>query len=151
MKPANVLLSAEGVPKLADFNVSMAGSAGRAGAAATLGGSIGYMAPEHLAAIGGMPGSTPDDVAEAADLYSLAVLLWELARDDDSARPEGSQEAETSGTAEAAGDDDEGGDAGDGDHPPQMLVAVSDKMKSKGKQAAACQEKDQSVHLFMLP
>ena len=35
--------------------------------------------------------------------------------------------------------------------PPQMLVAVSDKMKSKGRQSAACQDKDQSVHLFMLP
>ncbi len=36
VKPANVLLSAEGIPKLADFNVSFAGAAGRAGAAATL-------------------------------------------------------------------------------------------------------------------
>lgn len=78
VKPANVLLSAEGIPKLADFNVSFAGAAGRAGAAATLGGSIGYMAPEHLAAIGGLPGTSPDDVSERADLYSLAVLLWEL-------------------------------------------------------------------------
>jgi len=43
VKPANVLLSAEGVPKLADFNVSFAGAAGRAGAAANLGGSIGYI------------------------------------------------------------------------------------------------------------
>lgn len=34
---------------------------------------------------------------------------------------------------------------------PQMLVAVSDKMKSKGRQSAACQDKDQSVHLFTLP
>ena len=34
---------------------------------------------------------------------------------------------------------------------PQMLVAVSDKMKSKGRQSASCQEKDQSVHLFTLP
>ncbi|TWT97907.1 Serine/threonine-protein kinase PrkC [Botrimarina colliarenosi] len=78
VKPANVLISAEGIPKLADFNVSFAGAAGRAGAAATLGGSIGYMAPEHLAAIGGLPGTDPSDVAERADLYSLAVLLWEL-------------------------------------------------------------------------
>jgi len=39
----------------------------------------------------------------------------------------------------------------DGDKAPQMLVAVSDKMKSKGKQAATCFEKDQSVHLFTLP
>ncbi len=78
VKPANVLMSAEGVPKLADFNVSMAGAAGRAGAAATLGGSIGYMAPEHLAAIGGLPGTDVSDVAEKADIYSLAVLLWEM-------------------------------------------------------------------------
>ena len=34
---------------------------------------------------------------------------------------------------------------------PQMLVAVSDKMKSKGRQAASCFEKDQSMHLFALP
>src|SRR5690606_33457878 len=52
VKPANVLLSAEGIPKLADFNVSFAGAAGRAGAAAMFGGSIGYMAPEHLRMIG---------------------------------------------------------------------------------------------------
>lgn len=78
VKPANVLLSAEGVPKLADFNVSFAGSAGRAGAAASLGGSIGYMAPEHLTAIGGLPGGDPAKVVEPADFYSLAVLLWEL-------------------------------------------------------------------------
>jgi hypothetical protein len=37
-----------------------------------------------------------------------------------------------------------------GDAPP-MLVAVSDKMKSKGAQAAVCAEKDQSIHLFTLP
>lgn len=78
VKPANVLITAEGLPKLADFNVSFAGAAGRAGAAATLGGSIGYMAPEHLAAIGGLDDSDPAEVTERADLYSLSVLLWEL-------------------------------------------------------------------------
>ena len=43
-----------------------------------------------------------------------------------------------------------GGKMGEGG-TPQMLVAVSDKMKSKGRQSAACQDKDQSVHLFTLP
>ena len=78
VKPANVLLTAEGIPKLADFNVSFAGAAGRAGAAATFGGSIGYMAPEHLRAIN--PGSIEPttQVGRHADLYSLAILLWEL-------------------------------------------------------------------------
>ncbi|TWU66267.1 Serine/threonine-protein kinase PrkC [Crateriforma conspicua] len=78
VKPANVLLTAEGVPKLADFNVSFAGAAGRAGAAANFGGSIAYMAPEHLHAV---RTCDPDDqkrVGTAADFYSLAVMLWEL-------------------------------------------------------------------------
>ena len=32
-----------------------------------------------------------------------------------------------------------------------MIMAVSDKMKSKGKQDFRCFEKDQSVHVFVLP
>lgn len=78
VKPANVLLSAEGVPKLADFNVSFSGSAGRAGAASSFGGSIGYMAPEHLRAISATALDQPEEVGPKADLYSLAILLWEL-------------------------------------------------------------------------
>jgi len=78
VKPANVLLTAEGIPKLADFNVSFAGVAGRAVAAATFGGSIAYMSPEHLRAIGCPGGSETHQVGPTADLYSLAILLWEL-------------------------------------------------------------------------
>jgi hypothetical protein len=38
-------------------------------------------------------------------------------------------------------------------NPPHndMIMAVSDKMKSKGKQSFTCFEHDQSVHVFMLP
>lgn len=32
-----------------------------------------------------------------------------------------------------------------------MIIAVSDKMKSKGKQDYRCFDKDQSVHVFVLP
>lgn len=78
VKPANVLLSADGVPKLADFNVSFSGGAGRAGAARSFGGSIGYMAPEHLRAISATALSQPEEVGPRADLYSLAILLWEM-------------------------------------------------------------------------
>ncbi len=78
VKPANVLLTAEGIPKLADFNVSLAGAAGRAGAAATFGGSIAYMSPEHLMAIDCRRRFGPVEVGQPADFYSLAVLLWEL-------------------------------------------------------------------------
>jgi len=34
---------------------------------------------------------------------------------------------------------------------PEMIMAVSDKMKSKGKQDFKCFDKDQSVHVFVLP
>jgi hypothetical protein len=33
----------------------------------------------------------------------------------------------------------------------EMLMAVSDKMKSKGRQDFRCQEKDQSIHAFVIP
>ena len=78
VKPANVLLTAEGIPQLADFNVSFAGAAGRAGAAACFGGSIGYMAPEHLRALSAEQNGSSSDVKARADLFSLSVLLWEL-------------------------------------------------------------------------
>lgn len=45
-----------------------------------------------------------------------------------------------------AGGDDEGEGS-----PPQVLVAVSDKMKGHGKQPYNCLEKDQSFHLFAIP
>ena len=39
----------------------------------------------------------------------------------------------------------------DTEKSPQMLVAVSDKMKSRGRQPASCFDKDQSVHRFSMP
>ncbi|MEM8912002.1 MAG: serine/threonine-protein kinase [Planctomycetota bacterium] len=81
VKPANVLLTAEGIPKLADFNVSMATPTvpddGDDTIGGSLGGSIGYMSPEHLNAIMRRD-ADPTSVAEPADLYSMAVMLWEL-------------------------------------------------------------------------
>lgn len=83
VKPANILLTAEGIPQLADFNVSIAEVVDRSGGQAALGGSIGYMSPEHLRAMipstrNPVDSSASNDVREPADLYSLGVLLWEL-------------------------------------------------------------------------
>lgn len=77
IKPANVLLSGDGIPKLADFNVSSAAHLDANEVASTLGGSVAYMAPEHLRSLTGKA-FVAEPVAEPADVYSLAVVLWEL-------------------------------------------------------------------------
>lgn len=78
VKPANVLISAEGAPKLVDFNISFNSKLDGATPAAYFGGSLAYMSPEQLEAC------NPAHAREAAELdgridqYSLAVVLWEL-------------------------------------------------------------------------
>jgi eukaryotic-like serine/threonine-protein kinase len=73
LKPANVLLTDEGQPMLLDFNlaedVKAAGAAG-----ARVGGTLPYMAPEHLAAYQGQPAT----VDARSDIYALGVILYEL-------------------------------------------------------------------------
>jgi tetratricopeptide (TPR) repeat protein len=73
VKPANILITDEGLPMLLDFNV--AEDVRQHGAsAALLDGTLPYMAPEHLAALRG------DDVTvdARADVYSLGIVLFEL-------------------------------------------------------------------------
>jgi hypothetical protein len=79
LKPANVLLTADGEPLLADFNVGCCSKLDGAGPAAVFGGSLGYMAPEHLEAFDPAHPRPPEAVDGRADLYGLAVTLWELA------------------------------------------------------------------------
>ncbi len=72
LKPANILMTDEGQPMLLDFNLSE-DSRVHSGAAAAVGGTLPYMAPEHLEALRG--GASPD---ARSDLYSLGVILYEL-------------------------------------------------------------------------
>lgn len=76
LKPANVLLTDEGRPMLLDFNLSDDTKA-RAGGAekAKFGGTLPYMAPEHIAAFASDGGSPVD---ERSDIFSLGVMLYEL-------------------------------------------------------------------------
>ncbi len=78
VKPANILLGADGVPILSDFGlVRMQGAAVAAAAEARTrltmaGGMLGtpeYMAPEQIES---------SDVGPAADIYALAVILYEM-------------------------------------------------------------------------
>jgi serine/threonine protein kinase len=79
IKPANVLLAADGQPMLLDFH--LARSALQAGTTAPerLGGTPAYMAPEQRAALREVPGSglIMETVDGRADIYSLGALLYE--------------------------------------------------------------------------
>lgn len=78
IKPANVLLTADGEPLLADFNLGFCSKLEGAGPAAFFGGSLPYMAPEHLEAFNPAHPRSPETLDGRADVYSLAVTLWEL-------------------------------------------------------------------------
>ncbi|WP_280236893.1 serine/threonine-protein kinase [Nocardia cyriacigeorgica] len=78
VKPANVLLTAEGIPKLADFNISFSGNVSGASPVAYFGGSLAYMSPEQLSVVHPERPAAAADLDTRSDLFSLAVVLWEL-------------------------------------------------------------------------
>ena len=75
IKPGNILLTPYGRPMLADFNVAFDRTRHK-GEDVHFGGTLAYMAPEHRAMMFGLPGGTVD---ERCDIYSLGVVLHELA------------------------------------------------------------------------
>ena len=77
VKPANVLMAAEGLPKLADFNISFSKLDG-ATPAGYFGGSLAYMSPEQLEACDPSHPRQPEELDGRSDVYSLGVMLWEL-------------------------------------------------------------------------
>lgn len=80
LKPSNVLIAGDGTPMLLDFNLATVRRIRTAeeGTRAMLGGTLPYMAPEHLDAFH-PKGTTPADaVGEAADLYALGLILFEM-------------------------------------------------------------------------
>ena len=78
MKPANVLLTAEGIPKLADFNISFNSADGGQRPGDAFGGSLAYMSPEQLCACHTALGGDVANVREASDIYSLGLVLIEM-------------------------------------------------------------------------
>ncbi|WP_422615776.1 protein kinase domain-containing protein [Nocardia jejuensis] len=78
VKPANILLTAEGVPKLADFNISFSRNLDNDSPVAYFGGSLSYMSPEQLEACHPGQAVTAADLDTRADIFSLGVVLWEL-------------------------------------------------------------------------
>lgn len=78
LKPANVLLAADGQPKLADFNVSFHSVKDSEESAVILGGSLAYMSPEQLEAYNPDHSRTVSTLDDRSDLYSLGITLYEL-------------------------------------------------------------------------
>src|SRR5207245_6301118 len=74
LKPANVLLTDEGQPMLLDFNLAADAQHCANAAAAAVGGTLPYMAPEHLKAFRGC--KQPLDACSY--LSSLRVTLHAL-------------------------------------------------------------------------
>jgi eukaryotic-like serine/threonine-protein kinase len=73
IKPANVLLAPDGQARLLDFNVSLEQRC--TSKESRVGGTIAYMAPEHLIAV---QGAGTLHVDERSDIYSLGVVLFEM-------------------------------------------------------------------------
>jgi serine/threonine protein kinase/lipoprotein NlpI len=79
LKPSNVLLASDGVPMLLDFHLARPPLKAGDSAPFWIGGTPGYMAPEHLAAVQAVRDGTsiPHDLDARADVYSLGVVLSE--------------------------------------------------------------------------
>jgi serine/threonine-protein kinase len=69
VKPANILITTEGIVKVADFGIARATAEDRTTAAGTLLGTASYLAPEQ--ALG-------EGVDARTDLYALGCVLYEL-------------------------------------------------------------------------
>jgi serine/threonine protein kinase/Tfp pilus assembly protein PilF len=74
LKPANVLLTDEGQPMLLDFSVAEDTKRRTAASISQIGGTVCYMAPEHLEAFHGVE----RNVDARSDLYSLGIILYEM-------------------------------------------------------------------------
>jgi serine/threonine protein kinase/tetratricopeptide (TPR) repeat protein len=75
VKPSNVLVTADGMPMLLDFNLAWENCLRDVEAEpSTLGGTVAYMSPEQLEALAEGTGEYLDG---RADLYSLGVVLYE--------------------------------------------------------------------------
>jgi tetratricopeptide (TPR) repeat protein len=72
LKPSNVLLTPAGMPMLLDFNLSTDGQRDHA----KRGGTLTYMAPEQLSALG--EGNVVPPADGRTDLFALGVILYEL-------------------------------------------------------------------------
>ncbi len=78
LKPSNILIAADGTPMLLDFNLAADAVVPEQGDRAMVGGTLPYMAPEHLDAFNPNGSTRPEAVDERSDLYALGLILFEM-------------------------------------------------------------------------
>ncbi len=78
IKPSNILLGADGQPLLLDFNLSADVKDATPSPTAALGGTVAYMAPEHLRAMASRDPALARKVDRRSDIYSLGMVLYEM-------------------------------------------------------------------------
>jgi serine/threonine protein kinase/Flp pilus assembly protein TadD len=76
VKPQNVLLGGDGQPMLLDFNLAHDDRDPQSDT--SLGGTVSYMAPEHLRAVANRDPAQARKVDARADVYSLGMVLFEM-------------------------------------------------------------------------
>jgi eukaryotic-like serine/threonine-protein kinase len=78
VKPSNVLLAGDGQPMLLDFHLARSPIDPEQPPPAWLGGTPGFMSPEHRRAVAAMREGQPirDAIDGRADIYSLGMLLY---------------------------------------------------------------------------
>lgn len=76
IKPANVLVDQYGHPRLADFSLSSRVVDDEESRESLFGGTLNYMAPEHLQAFARQLDQA--EVGETADIYALGLVLYEM-------------------------------------------------------------------------
>ena len=76
IKPSNVLIDRDGQPLLLDFNLAQ--DLNNEQARAAVGGTVAYMAPEHLRALAARDPLLARQVDRRADIYSLGMVLFEM-------------------------------------------------------------------------
>ncbi|MDB5351932.1 MAG: protein kinase family protein [Planctomycetota bacterium] len=80
LKPSNILIATDGTPMLLDFNLAteISDALNEDASRAMLGGTLPYMAPEHLDAFNPRGTTSATAVDERSDIYALGLILYEL-------------------------------------------------------------------------
>ncbi len=78
LKPSNILIAADGTPMLLDFNLAADAGVRSEGERVLMGGTLPYMAPEHLDAFHPNGTTPPEAVDERADIYAMGLILFEM-------------------------------------------------------------------------